>query len=198
VVGHRADRGSRRGRRICPENRHRKKYRLASSGRILNCEIRLDQAEKPILITVSWSRIEVSDADLGLPATALGLAVPKLAPLGLGGEVTVHVAHLSIGNKGMKGNATLLWHGAGSVLSSVSPLGDYELRLEDEGVSGRASLRTLQGPLQLDGQGSWADGAAPVFLISARIAPQQVQQLSPLLRLIAIEQGEGRFELQLK
>lgn len=164
----------------------------------LLCEIRLDQAEKPILVTISLSRIEVEDAAIDLPATALGLAVPKLAALGLSGDVLLHVAHLSIGNKSTKGDATLQWRAAGSALTSVSPLGDYELRLEDEGAALRATLRTLQGPLQLDGQGSWASGDKPVFVATARIPPQHVQQLAPLLRLIAIERGEGSFELQLK
>lgn len=164
----------------------------------LVCEIQLGQTGKPINVTASFSRIEITDADIDLPATALGLGVPKLAALGLTGDVALHVAQLSIGKKGIQGNATLQWRSAGSALTSVSPLGDYELRLEDDGAAVHASLRTLQGPLQLDGQGSWASDNRPAFLATARIPPQHVQQLAPLLRLIAIERGEGSFELQLK
>lgn len=167
-------------------------------GGSVNCEIRLDQLDKPIVVAKFWSRLEVSDADLSLPATALGLALPKLAPLGLGGEVAVHVAHLSVGNSGIKGNATLLWRGASSALSSVTPLGDYELNLDGNGAALHATLRTLKGPLQLDGQGAWANGTAPVLQVRARIAPEQVEQLSPLLRMISIERSEGEFELQLR
>ena len=87
---------------------------------------------------------------------------------------------------------------SGSAFTRVSPLGDYELRFEGEGATVRASLRTLQGPLQLDGQGSWTRGANPEFLGTARIAPEQRQQLAPLMRMIAVERGEGNFELQLK
>jgi len=32
----------------------------------------------------------------------------------------------------------------------------------------------------------------------ARVRPQHQQQLVPLLRLIAVERGDGSFELQLK
>jgi len=164
----------------------------------LDCEIQLGPTSKPFLVSTSLSQFEVADADVDLPAVALGLAVPKLAALGLTGDVALHVVHLAMGSKGMKSNATLQWLAAGSTLTSVSPLGDYELRLEGEGATVRASLRTLQGPLQLDGQGSWANGDRPVFLATARIPPQQLQQLAPLLRLIAIERGEGSFELQLQ
>ena len=144
------------------------------------------------------SRIEVAEADINLPAEALGLGVAKLAPLGLTGDMLLHVARLAFRRGSVQGNATLQWRGAGSAFTRISPLGDYELRLEGDGAAVQASLRTLQGPLQLDGQGSWASGRNPVFQGNARVPPQQLQQLAPLLRMIAIERGEGRFELQLK
>ena len=164
----------------------------------LQVEVVLDQAAKQFPVTISLSRIEVADADINLPAAALSLGEPKLAPLGLTGDVLLHVTRLALGRNAIKGNATLQWRGAGSAFTRVSPLGDYELRFEGEGATVRASLRTLQGPLQLDGQGSWTRGGSPVFLGTARVPPQQRQQLDPLLRMIAVERGEGNFELQLK
>ena len=164
----------------------------------LVCEVELDQAAKRFPVTLSFSRIELAGADINLPAAVLGLAVPKLAPLRLTGDARIHVESLSVGRSGMQGNATLQWLAAGSALTPVSPLGDYEVRLKDEGATVHASLRTLQGPLQLDGQGSWAKSGPPAFLATARIPPQHQQQLAPLLRLIAVERGEGSFELQIK
>ena len=166
-------------------------------GRLV-CEVGLEQAAKHFPVTLSLSRIELANADINLPAAVLGLAVPKLAPLGLTGDVQIHVASLSIARDGTQGNATLQWRAAGSALSPVSPLGDYELRLEGEGSAVRVSLRTLQGPLQLDGKGSWTHGNSPAFLATASVPPQYQEQLAPLLRLIAVERGEGSFELQLK
>jgi general secretion pathway protein N len=164
----------------------------------LRCEVLLDQAAKAFPVTVSPSRIELADADINLPAAALGLGEPKLAPLGLTGDVLLHVTRLAVGRKSLDASALLQWRGAGSAYTRVSPLGDYELRLVGEGSTVRASLRTLQGPLQLDGQGSWTSGARPAFLGNARIAPEQRQQLAPLMRMIAMERGDGSFELQLK
>lgn len=163
----------------------------------LVCEVELDQSARRFPVTISLSRIELANADISLPATVLGLGVPKLAPLGLTGEVLIHVASLSIARDAMEGNATLQWRAAGSTLAPVSPLGDYEIRLDGEGMTVHAFLRTIEGPLQLDGKGSWTQGGNPVFLAMARVAPQHQQQLAPLLRLIAVERGEGRFELQL-
>ena len=84
-------------------------------------EIELDPGPRPFPVTISWSRIQLANADISLPAAALGLGVPKLAPLGLTGDVLIHVTGLSIGRDGMDGNATLQWHAAGSTLTPVSP-----------------------------------------------------------------------------
>lgn len=166
-------------------------------GRLV-CEVKLERASKPFPVTISISRIELANADISLPATALGLGVPKLAPLGLTGELLLHVASLSIERKQLQGNATLQWRDAGSVFTSISPLGDYELSLDAKGASNHIVLRTLQGPLQLDGKGSWASGGNPDFMVIARVSPQHQEQLGPLLRLIAVERETGSFELQLK
>ncbi len=160
-------------------------------------EVELDPGTRPFQVTLFWSRIELANADISLPAAALGL-VPRLAPLGLTGDMHLQVPNLSIGRSATRGSATLQWRAAGSALSPVSPLGDYELRFEAEGPVVRTALTTLQGPLQLDGQGAWANGGKPAFLATARMEPQFQQRLAPFLRLIAVERGDGSFELQFK
>ena len=161
----------------------------------LRFDVALDHAAQGFPVTISLSGVEVVNADINLPAAALGLGAPKLAPLGLTGDMLLHISRLAIGRGSIQGNATLQWHDAGSAFTRISPLGDYELRLDGDGAALRASLRTLQGPLQLDGQGSWASGRNPVFRGNARVPPPQQQQLAPLLRMIAVERGAGRFEL---
>lgn len=163
-----------------------------------HAEIVLDQAVKPFPVTISMTQIELAEADINLPAAALGLVEPKLAPLGLTGDVLLHIGRLALGRTAFSGNATLQWRGAGSTYTRVSPLGDYELRIDGAGATLRASLRTLQGPIQLDGQGSWTRGSRPVFLGTARIPPEERPQLAPLMRMIAFERSEGDFQLQLK
>ena len=164
----------------------------------LRYDVALGVTAKTFPVTVSFSRLELSDATLTLPAAALGLAMPKLAPLELTGEAVLQVTRLSLEGRSTLGNATLQWRNAGSALTPISPLGDYELRVE--GVSSRVnvSLHTLKGPLQLSGEGTWTPGSNPALVAQARIPPPQHQQLAPLLRLIAIERNDGSFTLQLK
>jgi general secretion pathway protein N len=89
----------------------------------------------------------------------------------------------------------LRWRGAGSALTRVAPLGDYEVRFKASGPAVQAVLSTLEGPVRLDGNASWSNGSAPTFLATATVPPQQQDQLAPLFRLIAIERGAGLFEL---
>ena len=164
----------------------------------LRYEVALDNAVQRFPVTVTLSQIEVVDAEINLPAAALGLGVAKLAPLGLTGDLLLHISRLAFARGSVQGNATLQWRGAGSAFTRVSPLGDYELRMEGDGAAVRASLSTLQGPLQLDGKGAWSSGHNPIFQGNARVPPQHQQQLAPLLRMISVDRGDGRFDLQLK
>lgn len=161
-------------------------------------EVEPGPLSRPFPVTISWSRIELAGADISLPAVALGHVVPKLATLGLTGDLNARIPRLSIGPDTIHGDATVQWRSAGSALSPVAPLGDYELRISGEGDTVRTTLHTLSGPLQLDGQGAWASGRKPGFLATAHMAPQFRQQLAPFLRLIAVERGDGSFEFRLK
>jgi len=164
----------------------------------LRYDVELGRGSRPFPVAVSRSRIELANADIDLPAAALSLGLPRLAPLELTGEVNLKIAALSIGRDAARGSATLQWRTAGSGFSPVWPLGDFELRWEGQGGEGHATLHTLKGPLQLRGQGSWASGRAPEFAATADVPPELRQQLAPLLRLIAVERGAGHFEVQVK
>jgi len=166
-------------------------------GRLV-CEVGLEQAAQRFPVTLSFSGIELSNADVSLPAAVLGIALPKLVPLGLTGEVAIHVAQLSIAGGGVEGKVTLRWRGAGSALTPLSPLGEYEVRVDSAGMKTHASLATLAGPLELDGKGSWKQGDSIAFRATARVPAPHLQQLAPVLRLVAVETAKGVFELQLK
>ncbi|OIR03052.1 bacterial type II secretion system protein N [mine drainage metagenome] len=163
----------------------------------LDCQLRLDRSDRSFPVALYPTRIELADATIAFPATVLGLAVPKLAALRLTGEILIRVAHFSFGRGGSKGSAVLQWHDAGSALTAVSPLGDYQLNIDGEATIAKVRLSTLKGPLQLDGGGSWPVGGRFAFQASAIVPKPYQDQLEPLLRLIAVERSQGRFALQL-
>ena len=163
-------------------------------GRLV-AEVRLDQAARPFPVTISLSRMEIADAGIRVPAAVLGLGLPRLAPLRLSGEVLISVPRLSVERGRVDGEATLQWRAAGSALTPISPLGEFEVQVKAVGSAVHAALSTLEGPLQFEGKGTWSNGAAPRFLITARVPAQYQEQLAPLLRLIAVERDAGSFEL---
>ena len=166
-------------------------------GRLV-CEVALDRAARRFPVTMSLSQFEVANADINFPAAVLALAEPRLKPLRLSGDVLLHTTSLSVGHGGIRGDAVLQWHTAGSAFSPVSPIGSYELRFDGQGKSVHALLSTLQGPLQLDGSGSWTNGRKAEFQATVRVPQEHREQLAPLLRIISVQRDEGTFELQLK
>jgi general secretion pathway protein N len=160
-------------------------------------EVDVADAPKSFPLKISLSGIEISDAELAFPAAVLGLAVPSVAVIEPTGDLLIHVSRLSVAGNKLAGNVTVHWQSAGSSLTPVSPLGDYELTMESDSRGVNASLRTLKGPLHLSGKGSSRRESPFAFTVSARVDPQQQAQLTPFLRLIAVERQPGNFELQI-
>lgn len=147
-------------------------------------------------VRISAQGVELSDVDFTLPAAALGVAVPRMAPLGLQGEILVHVARFARTGALVSADAVVTWQDASSALTPVAPLGTYELRVDGTAGVLTTSLRTRSGPLQLAGGGSWQADASPAFSVTARVDAAHHAQLAPLLRLIAVERDNGDFALQ--
>ncbi|MFC5440339.1 type II secretion system protein N [Rhodanobacter ginsenosidimutans] len=140
--------------------------------------------------------VDVADVDFSVPAAALGLAVPRMASLGLRGDVAVRIARFTRTDDGVWADAVVTWKDAGSALTTVVPLGTYALRIDSVAGALNASLHTRSGPLQLRGGGSWRSGMLSDYSVTARVDAKDKAQLAPLLRLIAIERANGDFALQ--
>lgn len=162
----------------------------------LGLMVNLDHASQPFPVNISACGIELSNVDFSLPASVLGVAVPRLAPLGLRGELAFHIAKFASAGQAISAKAVVTWKDAGSALTPVAPLGTYELRVESSAGLLNANLRTSSGPLQLDGKGSLRGGGPLELSARARVDAQHRSQLVPLLRLIAVERGNGEFALQ--
>lgn len=161
-------------------------------------DVDVEQSPKHFPVTISFSRINVANADIRLPAAVLGLVLPKLAPLGLGGDLLFHITDVFLQRGGVHGSAILQWRSASSALTPIAPLGDYELHLDGERTQTHATLRTLQGPLMIDGNGSSTPSGEHTFLATIRVPENLRRHISPTLRLIAVERSEGVFEFQFK
>jgi general secretion pathway protein N len=162
----------------------------------LDFEVAVDHAARRFPVRISASRIEMSNVDFSLPASALGMAIPRIAPLGPRGDLIFHIAKFSGAGDKVSADAVVTWKDASSALTPIAPLGTYELRLDETAGYLNATLQTRSGPLHLDGGGSWRGSGPLTFSATARVDARHRSQLAPLLRLIAVEQGNGDFVLQ--
>lgn len=161
----------------------------------LDYAVALDHASRFVL-HLSPRRVELANVDFSLPASALGVAVPRIAPLGPRGELRWHIAKFSRVGNDLAVDASMVWQDASSALTTVAPLGTYELRVNGAAGLMHATLRTRSGPLQLNGNGAARGNGPLAFSATARVDAAHQAQLTPLLRLIAIERGNGEFALQ--
>lgn len=118
------------------------------------------------------------------------------APQGL---LRVRTNRLEFGRRGLQGDAELYWDQAGSALSSVQPLGNYRLGVSGSGKEATLQLATLDGVLNLSGQGRWqVIGDGLLQLTGIAEAKQQAAELQPLLRLMGRDLGGGRTAFTLR
>nr|WP_310733033.1 type II secretion system protein N [Azohydromonas australica] len=134
-----------------------------------------------------------SDGRLGQwPAAWLsGLGTPWNT-LQLGGLLNLNSTGLQFemvqGRTTMQGNAQFDLLGVSSRLSTLQPLGSYRLQIQGTGQATMLELSTLQGALQLSGQGQWT-GSRLRFNGEARAAEGSEAALNNLVNIIGRRQG---------
>jgi general secretion pathway protein N len=95
----------------------------------------------------------------------------------------------------VSGQAQLTAHQASSKLSTLSPMGSYRMQWRALGANaaqthdfGQVELLTLQGPLELTGQGQWVAGRFR-FNGQASAAAGSEEALSNLLNIVGRRDG---------
>lgn len=135
--------------------------------------------------------IHINDSQIDLPATLLaGLGTPWNT-VALQGQLRMSTTGLNLqyqaGRTVNHGHTRLEALAVSSRLSPLKPLGSYRLDIEG-GDSSRLTLSTLQGDLQLTGQGQWI-GSRLHFNGEASASPEREAALSNLLNILGQRQG---------
>ena len=134
----------------------------------------------------------VLDGQTQWPAALLvGLGTPfnTIQPQGELALATQNLAaEWRAGRPSLTGGAVLTLRHVSSRLSTLQPLGSYRVQLQG-GDAPAFTLSTLEGPLQLSGNGQWV-GARLRFSGEATAAPEQQAQLANLLNLLGRRQGD--------
>ena len=144
-------------------------------------------------IEPSWSgaRVQVADGQSQWPAAVLiGLGTPWNT-VQADGTLSLSTQGFSLtsnaGRITMTGNAAITALGISSQLSTLKPMGTYKLAVTG-GEAPALALTTLEGSLQLNGNGRWI-GSRLRFEGEARAAPEHEAALANLLNIIGRRSG---------
>ena len=162
----------------------------------LHLTVRSSQGDK-ILLEAIWApgSAAVREASLDLPAALLGALSPTLREADLSGQIALQAHDIRVEGGHATGKAQAIWIAAGSGLSRVRPLGNYQLDLAGKGTGLDMRLSSLGGALALDGSGRWIPGVKTSYRIVATPTESKRQELAPLLRMLGNEITPGKYQL---
>ena len=137
-----------------------------------------------------WA-LEVAPGTSAWPAALLGGLGTPWNTLALQGRMEISTPGLRLSSAlqrwNVEGSLTLRLQQASSRLSTLKPLGSYQLELLG-GAAPRLTLSTLEGSLQLRGNGQWT-AARLHFEGEARADPARSGELDNLLNIIGRRDG---------
>jgi general secretion pathway protein N len=154
-------------------------------------------ASAPMQLTIDRKSIALTNLLLPLPAEIIGEFSPFLKPAQFGGNLRIESPQLAFADKRLQGNATAVWSQAVSAMSSVRPLGDYQITLVTAQENIGIALSTRSGSLILNGQGSWLVTQGLQFNATAQATPDAQDSLTELLHHLGPESSPGVFNISL-
>ena len=157
----------------------------------------LENAEalsQPISVKGSWHQWQVSPGAILLPAERLAALGAPLNTVQPSGQMRLSWEPLQLmqqnGTIGMTGAMSLEINDIGSRLSPVKPLGSYILALVWHGAQADVTLKSVKGPMLLNGSGMFANGRLQ-FSGTARAEAGQEERLANFLNLLGQRRREG-------
>jgi general secretion pathway protein N len=150
-----------------------------------------EQQVQPMNVIVSFDQIELQHTYFPLPAILLDEASDFLKPAVLRGQIILRGDSLLISKQGVLGTATADWLNASSLLSSISPLGDYHFIFSSTSSGLDIKLSTTSGALILAGQGRLFPKTGLEFSGTAQAAKGSEEALRELLSHLGPQLSPG-------
>ena len=143
----------------------------------------------PLAISVDASSMRIKKGSARLPAGVLAGTGAPFNTLRPGGVLELAWSDSEIRGTSLRGEVQLDWRDAQSALSTVVPLGTYRLTVRGSGGVSAVDLRTLAGPLQMQGKGT-VEGSRIRFNGIATAEPSMLGALNGLLGLLGMRSGD--------
>ena len=172
-------------------------WRLSPLVLLGSVDAELENAEalsQPISVKGNWHQWQVSPGAILLPAERLAALGAPLNTVQPSGQMRLSWEPLQLtrqnGTIGMAGTMHLEMNDLASRLSPVKPLGSYDLALDWHGTQAAVTLKTVQGPMLLNGSGMINNGRLQ-FSGTAQAEAGQEQRLANFLNLLGQRRREG-------
>jgi general secretion pathway protein N len=165
-------------------------WRVSPAVLLGRVDAELDNPEaltNPVSVTGNWRQWQVSPAAVTLPAERLAALGAPLNTIQPSGRMRLSWQLLQLtrqkGNIEVAGLMNLEMNDIASRLSPVKPLGSYDLAFEWHKLKADVNLKTIKGPLLLNGSGNFSNGRLQ-FSGKAEAEAGQEEQLANLLNLL--------------
>ena len=152
----------------------------------------------PVRLTGSWHQWQVSPAEVTLPAERLAALGAPLNTIQPSGQMRLSWQLLQLtqqkGNIELTGSMNLEMNDIASRLSAIKPLGSYDLALDWRKLQATVTLKTVKGPMLLNGSGMINNGHLQ-FSGTADAEAGQEEKLANLLNLLGQRRMQGGREI---
>jgi general secretion pathway protein N len=152
-------------------------------------------ARAPMQLLLNSKSLVLNNVKLPLPAGMISELSPYLKPAQFSGSLMLESPQLTYAEEALQGRATARWNDAGSAMSSVYPLGDYQIDIVAAKDKISATLSTQSGALLLGGQGIWSRPQGFHFYGTARATKQT--ELNELLHHLGPESTSGVYQISI-
>ena len=165
-------------------------WRLSPTVLLGSVDAELENAaalSQPVSVTGDWHQWQVSPAAITLPAERLAALGAPLNTVQPSGQMRLSWQALQLtrqdGRIEVTGTMNLELSDIASRLSPVKPLGAYDLALAWRGSQATVTLKTVKGPMLLNGSGMFSNGRLQ-FSGTAQAEAGQEEKLANLLNLL--------------
>lgn len=142
--------------------------------------------------SLSISSLKIENTVLNLPIGTVASFGAPFNTLGLNGAAQLRSNDFAVSwNQGIKvvsGNLEATLKGVSTKLTTLPEIGTYTVLLHEQNDTPAVSFTTKRGPLQIEGKGTWVNGAF-AFRGVARSTEDHAQALANLLTLIGESDG---------
>ncbi len=156
----------------------------------LHASLSHNALQAPLTLTISRDGVSLAAGRAELPAAILVAVGAPFSTVRPGGTIGFRWSELELRRTLFAGSIQIDWRDARSALSTVAPLGSYQLTITGAGDFARVQLDTVRGPLRLQGSGSLKSGHLS-FRGTASADPEMRQALNGLLGLLGQRSGDN-------